>query len=143
MKTAGIVRLGVVALAVAGIGLLAGTSFAQKTKGKTREVTTKQLMKGFVSVNCGDLDKALKEKEINWDDVTLKAALLNEAGFVLMDDGRCPDKDWAAGAKAVRESTKKLLESAAKKDLENVQASFKTLTSEGCATCHKAHRPKA
>ena len=44
---------------VAGIALLAGDVLAQKTKGKTRPALTKQLMKGLVFPNCGDLKKLL------------------------------------------------------------------------------------
>lgn len=142
MKPVRMMKLGVLALALAGVGLLTETTWAQKTKGKTRAATTKQLMKGLVVVNCGGVSNDLKEKEVNWDNVTQKAALLNEAGYILMDDGRCPDKDWAQAAKAIQESSKLLLAAAEKKDLEGAQAAFKTLTTEGCAVCHKAHRPK-
>src|SRR5689334_4176220 len=55
MKSSRLLKIGIVALALAGVGLLSETTFAQKTKGKTRELTTKQLMKGFVVVNCGGL----------------------------------------------------------------------------------------
>lgn len=133
---------GLVLIGVLAIGLFAQSTFAQKTKGKTREATTKQLMKGLVSVNCGALSADLKEKDVNWDDVSLKAALLNEASYILMDDGRCPDGDWAKGAKTVRESSKLVLEAAEKKDLDGAQKAFQTLTKEGCATCHSAHKPK-
>lgn len=142
MKTGRNIRLGAAMLALLGVAFLSDVSFAQKTKGKTRELTTKQMMKGLVQVNCAALGAALKEKEVNWDDISLKAALLNEAGYLLMDDGRCPDKDWAGAAKAIRDSSKQLLEAAAKKELEPVQQAFKTLTTEGCAACHKVHRQK-
>ena len=71
---------------------------AQKTKGKTRVALTKQLMKGLVAANCGALKKDLDAAETNWADVTLHAALLNESGYLLMDDGRCPDGTWAKAA---------------------------------------------
>src|SRR5579862_412459 len=87
-------RLASLVMAVAGLaalGLLAENAHAQKTKGKTRPALTKQLMKGIVAPNCGDLKKALDAETTNWDDVALRAAVLNEAGHFLMDDGRCPD----------------------------------------------------
>ena len=142
MKTTIAAKFCMVALAVAAVALISENTFAQKTKGKTRDATTKQLMKGLVAPNCSAVSKSLKEPEVNWESVALQAALLNESSYLLMDDGRCPDKDWATGAKTVREASKALLESAEKKDLEGAQKAFKTLTSEGCATCHKAHKPK-
>ncbi len=116
---------------------------AQKTKGKTRAALTKQLMKGLVSANCGALKKDLDAAEPNWDDVTLHAALLNESGYVLMDDGRCPDGTWAKAAKALQATSATLLEKAGSKDLDGTKAAFKELTSQSCAVCHEAHKPKA
>lgn len=141
MKTLGKVGVVIASLAVC-CWLLSDIAVAQKTKGKTRAATTKQLMKGFVSVNCGDLGKALKAEQVDWDEVALRASLLNEAGHLLMDDGRCPDGDWANGAKTVQKCSQVLLEKAEAKDVEGAQAAFKALTSQGCATCHNAHRPK-
>lgn len=129
-----------VVLAVAGIVISSGTVEAQKTKGKTRPATTKQLMKGFVVTNCGDLGKALKAAETNWDEVALRGALLSEAGYGLLDDGRCPDGDWAKAAKALQSHGKEVVEAAGKKDLDAAKAAFGKLTGEGCAVCHKAHK---
>jgi hypothetical protein len=140
MRRRGLAGVLTAVVAVGCLGLLFGTADAQKTKGKTRAALTKQLMKGFVSVNCGDLGKALKAETVDWDEVALRAALLNEAGYILMDDGRCPDKDWAAGAKNIQQHSATVLAAVEKKDLEAAQGAFKSLTAEGCATCHKAHK---
>lgn len=115
---------------------------AQKTKGKTRAALTKQLMKGLVSANCGALKKDLDAAETNWADVTLHAALLNESGYLLMDDGRCPDGTWAKSAKALQVSSAALLAKAEAKDLDGTKAAFKELTTQSCAVCHEAHKPK-
>ena len=128
------------AAALAGVALCAGDLWAQKVKGKTRPATTKQLMKGLVAPNCGDVKKLLEDKEVKWEDVAVKAAVLNEAGHLLMEDGRCPDGDWAGAAKAVQEATSALLTAAEKSDAEGANAAFKKLTGEGCAGCHKAHK---
>lgn len=140
MKNVRLASWGVVGCAAVALAFLAGDAEAQKTKGKTRAALTKQLMKGFVAANCGDLGKALKAEPTNWDDVTLKAALLNEAGYILMDDGRCPDGDWANASKAIQGASAEILAAAEKKDLEATNAAFKKLTTEGCAGCHKAHK---
>lgn len=134
-------RLIVTACMVMTFGLLSSHAEAQKTKGKTRAALTKQLMKGLVAPNCGDLKKALDAETRNWDDITLRAALLNEAGYLLMDDGRCPDGEWANSTKAIRESSAAILSAAEKQDAAAAKEAFGKLTSEGCAICHKAHRP--
>ncbi len=115
---------------------------AQKTKGKTRAALTKQLMKGLVAANCGALKKDLEATEANWADITLHAALLNESGYVLMDDGRCPDGTWAKAAKALQATSATVLEKAEAKDLDGTKAAFKELTAQSCAVCHEAHKPK-
>ncbi|MBI3465429.1 MAG: hypothetical protein HY000_20595 [Planctomycetes bacterium] len=142
MKKFGLVTLGL--LLVAAVMLcLPDSSAAQKAKGKTRPAMTKQLMKGIVNVNCGDLKKALEAEQADWDAITLKAALLNEAGYLLMEDGRCPDAEWAKAAKALQQHSAAVLVKAEAKDLPGAQAAFKELTGGSCAVCHKAHRPKA
>lgn len=113
---------------------------AQKTKGKIRAALTKQLMKGLVSANCGAVKKALDAAEINWDDVTLHAALLNESGYVLMDDGRCPDGEWAKAAKALQATSATLLAAAETKDAAAAKAAFADLTGQSCKVCHTTHK---
>ena len=115
---------------------------AQKTKGKTRAALTKQLMKGLVAANCGALKKDLDATELNWNDITLHAALLNEAGHLLMDDGRCPDAEWAKAAKALQAQSAAVLAAAEKDDAASAKAAFKELTAQSCAICHAAHKPK-
>lgn len=111
---------------------------AQK-KGKTREATTKQLMKGLVAANCGALKKALDAGEA--DKAALCAAMLNEAGHILMADDRCPSGDWASGAETLQGCSKVVLAKLKAKDIAGAQAAFKALTG-GCAACHKAHKGK-
>ena len=131
-----------VAAGLIGCLVVADRVEAQKTKGKTRAALTKQLMNGLVSANCGALKKDLDAAETNWGDVTLHAAMLNESGYLLMDDGRCPDGTWAKSAKALQASSAALLEKAEAKDLDGTKAAFKELTSQSCAVCHEAHKPK-
>ena len=119
--------------------LLAPEAEAQKTKGKTRAATTKQLMKGLIGANCGDLKKALDAAEPNWDDVALKAALLNEAGYLLLDDGRCPDGDWAGASKTLQTGTADILAAVEKKDAKAAKEAFGKATG-ACGACHKVHK---
>ena len=115
---------------------------AQKTKGKTRAALTKHLMKGMVATNCGALKKDLDATDLNWNDITLHAAMLNEAGHLLMDDGRCPDGEWAKASKALQAQSAAVLAAAEKDDAATAKAAFKELTAQSCAICHAAHKPK-
>ena len=70
----------------------------------------------------------------------MRAVLLNEAGHLLLDDGRCPDGDWANAAKAIQGASLEVLAAAEKKDLEAANVAFKKITSDGCGACHKVHK---
>ncbi len=130
-----------------GLPLLAVTVFSlaavgQVKKGKTRPLLTKQLMSGLVQPNCkglgGDLKKAPADDKA-WEALATKAALLNEAGHILMADGRCPDGDWAGAAKTLQKGSGVLLEKIEAKDVEGARGAFKAMTG-ACAACHKAHK---
>jgi len=118
------------------------TLHGQIKKGKERPLLTKQLMKGLVQPNCAALKKDLEAPPANddaWAAAATKAALLNEASYILMADGRCPDADWAGAAKTLREESANLLEAIDKKDADSAKATFGAMT-KACATCHKAHK---
>ena len=133
----------VVAFAVlVAICLTSTLAIGQVKQGKTRPIKTKQLMKGLVAANCGAIGEGLKTSPADdaaWDDLALKAALLNEASYLLMDDGRCPDAAWADADKTLREASASLLAKLEAKDLAGAQEAFKTMT-QSCGACHKAHR---
>lgn len=128
---------------VAGIvTLLSVGATAQVKKGKTRVLTTKQLMSGLVKPNCAGAADGLKTAPADdkaWEDLATKVALLNEASYSLMDDGRCPDGDWANAAKALREGSAAVLTKIEAKDAAGAQEAFKGVTG-ACAACHKAHK---
>jgi hypothetical protein len=132
---------------LAVLGLLGWLAYApvqaQKTKGKSRPAETKFLMKGVIQPNCAALGAALKgdgpSDDKAWDQALLHALVLNEMSYVVMDDGRCPDKEWAGAAKTLRECSGKVAEAARAKDAAAAKTAFKALTG-ACATCHKAHK---
>lgn len=136
----------IIALGI-GLGLLlaVGSVEAQKTKGKSRPSTTKYLMAGITQPHCKSLGDQLKGEgpasDKAWDTAACHAACLNELSYLLMDDGRCPDGAWAGAVKSLREGSAAALEAAKEKDLQATKAAFKKIT-EGCAACHKAHKPK-
>ncbi len=127
---------------IASVFFAGNESAEAQKKGKTRAATTKQLMKGLVGANCGALKKALDAKETNWDEVALRAALLNESGHVLMADGRCPSGTWAKASKHLQAASAEVIAKAKAEDLEGAKAAFKSLTSGSCAVCHKEHKGK-
>jgi hypothetical protein len=114
-------------------------------KGKTRAAETKYLMRGITGPNFGALDTALKEKgpadDKAWDKVVLEAELLNEMGYLIVDDERSPGKEWADAAKILRDNSSKLLDAAKDKKLEDSQAAFKAMSSS-CGACHSVYKPK-
>ncbi len=132
-----------ITLSVIVFASLAATG--QVKKGETRLLLTKQLMGGLVGPNCKGLGDGLKEAPADdkaWAALATKAALLNEASYVLMADGRCPDGVWAGAATALREGSAAVYEKIEAKDAEGAQAAFKTMT-QACGTCHKAHKKKS
>lgn len=119
--------------------LLAG---AQVKKGKERPLKTKSLMAGLVFPNCGALGKAINTAPADdkaWEDLAAKAELLNEAGHILMADGRCPDATWAGATKQLRDGTDAVLKAIAEKNHEAAKSAFPQVTA-ACKSCHTAHR---
>ncbi len=129
-----------VALLVMGMSLS-----AQIKKGQTRAAATKYLMRAVNQPMCAGLDTSLKGSgpadEKAWDTAMCQASVLNEMGYLLMEDGRCPDAAWANAAKELKEGSASVLAALEKKDLEAARTSFKTVTG-ACGACHKAHRNK-
>jgi cytochrome c556 len=139
-------RGGVICLALGLVVLLfCAPAEAQKTKGKSRLAETRYLMRCISQPNCAGVGGGLKEKgpadDKAWDQMAAQASVLNEVSYLLMDDGRCPDKDWAGAAKELRESSAKLLDAAKAKNIEEARMAFKGVTGS-CGACHKVHREK-
>ena len=133
-----------VALPLLAVAMFSFAAVAQVKKGKTRPLLTKQLMGGLVQPNCKELGAGLKAAPADdktWAALATKAALLNEAGYILMADGRCPDGVWAGAVKTLQECSAAVLKKIEAKDAEGDQGAFKAMT-KACAACHKAHRKK-
>ena len=137
------------ALLVAGvaIGTLAlGQGLAPGMKGKTRPMTTEQLMEAIVKPHMTALKKGLveskPESDKDWKKLALSAALLNESSYIMMADDRCPDKIWAdACIKDLRVGTAAALKGIKDKNIETTLAGFKT-AGASCKACHSEHKPK-
>lgn len=121
---------------------LAFSAAAQVTKGRTRPAQTTQLMKGLVKPAGTAIGKATRKPPTDdkgWTELATNAALLNEASFLLMDDGRCPDATWEEAAKALRSATEEMLAKIESKDIKGVERQVSKMNS-ACAACHNAHR---
>lgn len=135
-------RIWITGVLLSTLAMVSAVATAQITKGKTRLALTKQIMSGLVQTNCAALGKGTKEApadEAAWTALATNAALLNEASYLLMDDGRCPDADWANAAKALRAGSAAVLAKIEAKDAAGTVAEFKTMT-QACGACHKAHK---
>lgn len=131
----------VTALAVGAV-MVAAVADAQVKKGKIRPATTKQLMNGIVQPNCAAIGAAVQQAPADdkaWENVATSAALLNELSYTLVEDGRCPDADWANAVTTLRTASDTVLAKALAKDHAGLAAEFPKLT-ESCGACHKVHK---
>ncbi len=131
-------------LTVCALTLVAGVAVnAQVKKGKTRLMTTEHLMEGIVKPHCDALKKGLEAAPADdkaWHKLAVSAALLNEASYTLMDDGRCPDGVWAdATTKALRQGSADLAKALEGKDHAAAKAAFGAMT-KSCKACHEKHK---
>ncbi len=127
--------------AVGVLGLVFSAPVSAQKKGKTRPLTTHDLMKGLVAAQCKALGANLKQESPDWKAARLQAALLNEAGYILMADGRCPSGDWAGATKVLKECSAVVLDKVEAEDAAGAKSAFGAMT-KACAACHKAHKPK-
>lgn len=141
--TRSICRLAAMTAVVIAAVVVLHSSHAAAPKGKTRAAETKYLMKGIAGSNCGALGKAFKEAapvdDAGWETLACHASLLNELSYVLMDDGRCPDKTWADASKSLREQSAAVLAAVQAKKFDDAQSAFKLMTG-ACGACHKEHK---
>lgn len=136
----------------AGVGtwitftVLANVSLAQKAEdGPPRVAPVRFLMSGINNPNCAAIAELLKEEgpkdDKSWEQVAVHASVLNEAGHLLMQNNRCPDKIWADATGQLRNGAAAVYDAAMKKDLAAAREAFKTTTAS-CGACHAAHKDK-
>lgn len=114
---------------------------AQK-KGKSRPLTTSQLMAGLVKPQFGALKTALEKgpkTDDEWKAVATSAALLNESAYVMMEDGRCPDASWKEGACILQEASRDAVKQIEAKDVEGALKAVNGIL-QSCKTCHAKHK---
>lgn len=124
---------------------VAGTAIAQVKKGKTRPAPTAALMKGLLKPHSDAVKRGLEAAAVSdegWQALSVDAALLSEASYVLMDDGRSPDKVWAdAAGKTLRDGAAELLKAIEAKDLTAAKKASSDLN-KSCKGCHQTHKGK-
>lgn len=130
---------GIIALSGLAFTLSSSKVTAQK-KGKSRPLTTAQLMSGLVkpqlvAIQGHVADEKAPEGEDGWKSLTTSIALLNESSYTMMEDDRCPDKTWADACEILRKATASGLKAAAKKDAAGVRESISGITAS-CKACH-------
>jgi cytochrome c556 len=140
MRTA-LCVIAAIAVAVATAGVVQ----AQVKKGKVRAMKTAQWMKNIMKPQCEALKKGLDAgpaSDDSWEALSANAAMLNEASYLLMDDGRCPDGVWAeAASKTLRNGSADVLKAIEAKDVGAAKAAFGAMT-KSCAACHDKHKEK-
>ena len=97
VKKSFVFAAGIIALTGLALTLSSSQVTAQK-KGKSRPLTTAQLMSGLVKPQLVAIQghaggEKTPEGEDGWKSLTTSIALLNESSYTMMEDDRCPDKD--------------------------------------------------
>jgi len=137
-------QLFVSVLAIFGALCFVSATPAQ-VKGKSRPLTTKQLMSGLIKPQFTAAGEAVKGSgpadDKAWDAAATSAALLNEAAHLMMDDGRCPDATWADAAKALNAASKTAIERIAAKDAAGAREALGAV-GKACGACHAVHHKK-
>lgn len=118
----------------------------QPAAAEPRVASVRHIMAGINAPNCSALGAALKNNgpgdDKVWQDVVRFASLLNEAGFILMENRRCPDDVWKNAAIGLRENAAKVAHAGSIKNLEDARTGFKGVTAS-CASCHQVHKKPA
>ena len=130
-------------ISVVALTVFAAAITAQVQKGKTQPLETKTWMKNVNGPQCSNLAKLLKAgpaDDKQWADVVMNAQMLNEAGYVLMADGRCPDKVWADATKMLKDGSAAILKAAESKNTAEAMTALNNSVLAACKSCHGAHR---
>lgn len=108
-----------------------------------RVATVGHIMRGINQAHSTAVGRAIRDAgpsdEKAWADLVFHASMLNEAGHLLMEGDRCPDKTWADACAQLREGSQGVAEAGRAKNLEQARAAFQTVTG-ACNACHKAHK---
>jgi cytochrome c556 len=79
------------------------------------------------------------QSDDDWGAVTMNAALMNEIGFMLVQNERAKDAVWTKAATDLRAASAAFHAASEKKDLAAMRAELPKL-SASCQECHTVHR---
>ena len=116
-----------IVVAAVMILILGVQTSAQVKQGKERPLQTKSWMAEINQPHCARLGEILQSgpsSDKEWAEAARHAELLNEAGHVLMADGRCPDKVWADAATQLRDGSDAVLAALNAKNATGAQSAF-------------------
>lgn len=65
--------------------------------------------------------------------------MLNEASYVIVDDGRSLGADWDKAAEQLREASAEMLAKIAARDKTGIDSGLKVIA-KACTDCHAAYR---
>ena len=104
-----------------------------------------QIMGGMINPNAQAIAKAATEPPADaraWRGVAQSAAVLAEAGNLLMMEGRATDQNaWMQDSKALSDAAAAVAKAAAASDAAAFNAAAASIN-ETCNTCHAAYRPQ-
>ena len=134
----------IASVVMASVALMAiGLEARSQKKDEPRVAQVKDLMAGINKPHMQRLQRAVQaggpRNEEEWNALAISAALINENGFVLMQDGRCPDSTWATACANLRAATTELAEAVAEKSFDGVKAALPKI-GVSCKSCHDVHR---
>ncbi len=133
----------VIPLAIGGTRVLAADAPAASPD---RIVSIRNIMAGIHAPHCGGIAELLKgegpKDDKTWDTLAMHAGLLNESGFLLMENKRCPDAVWAEATAQLRRGSLAVHAAAGKRDLNAAKEGFKEVTA-ACGACHAKHKNAA
>lgn len=118
--------------------LVVGCTKPEPAPEASTAVTPRHLMTELVYTQYGRLLEGLREQPADddtWDRCATHAALLSEAGEMLLRPGSSDDDSWRIAATALHDGGGEILEAVRAHDLERARASFETVN-ESCASCH-------
>jgi cytochrome c556 len=134
-----VLKLGVLATLI--VTTTAATS-AHSRRDPIRLATIENVMTGIVHSNYLAIEEASKKGKADpqtWKTLATNAALLNEAGHLLVDDGRSQGKEWDSSAEDLRKATTAMLVPMKAHDMNGVANELKAV-SAACARCHASYR---
>ena len=127
-------------LSLTAAGLAAAADHAY-----SKMATAHDLMEAVVKPNMDKLAAMRKaggpQEMKDWKHANAWASVMGEAGQTMLLDGWVKDAVWEEGAATLVEGAKATMTSAMRQDAEGFNAGL-TAMSQGCRTCHKAHKPK-